>query len=799
MIQVIQQTLSRRSQLAALIVMAALVAAAFAALSNTSAQTPPAGTVDPDEVTLGVHVYFPEDTDGVFVAKRGTNDGVDRVPVAIELRVTVPHTGDADDAPAITFGPVVTTVTGEGADAVTTKRVDAFADDGFATMFPLIAEDDDIGYGILAGITNGADGTQASGSRISLSGGNKFDNPSVATLYFDNSELANNAVRTESNPAVVLDCADDLPLREGNRPRVDQNADGKKTTTASCYVVLGSGAVDLAATDDAGRYAKTMNPEVFIAGVPDRTNITINALLKLGELGVSWGDGAANRKLFPATTRSGSATLRINNGENEVTNAGLSLAINTAEGVPCSGAVGAECPNQISTSQGSGLKETELTLNVSNSEGNASNWNGIRTIEIQTSRGDIRSSYGGSALGANQPVVTNSKVNRNCFGTRICQWTNLNMQGDPWGTNISAGRINKIVLKAAGTETGTASVTARVQAINGTWIETDAVEIRIAGPATGFTVAEAASNVFWATTDDNRDRLTLVPSATDASGESVRVDTLHPTFVVTGPDNRRVASSPNFVLDATRGASAATDDDDATGFALVVNAANTATARLKPGTYSVELRLDGTTLKDKIEFTVVGPANGDNTTLTADPPMPAGVRTPVTLTATVNDAEGNPVADGTNVTFSIRPAGGGTAAALLDTTPTANAKTKGGVATRTTIVVGSGLTVVTATADSIVETLLINVGGPSQTAEVRDITGLSSLNGFSNWRPANTVTAGELYRGLQARGVGLLWKYNSDGSWLRFGLAGDGTTPLPGSDPDFEIAQGDTLFIGGRN
>ena len=75
----------------------------------------------------------------------------------------------------------------------------------------------------------------------------------------------------------------------------------------------------------------------------------------------------------------------------------------------------------------------------------------------------------------------------------------------------------------------------------------------------------------------------------------------------------------------------------------------------------------------------------------------------------------------------------------------------------------------------------------------------SSLNGFSNWRPANTVTAGELYRGLQARGVGLLWKYNSDGSWLRFGLAGDGTTPLPGSDPDFEIAQGDTLFIGGRN
>ena len=267
---------------------------------------------------------------------------------------------------------------------------------------------------------------------------------------------------------------------------------------------------------------------------------------------------------------------------------------------------------------------------------------------------------------------------------------------------------------------------------------------------------------------------------------------------MTGPDNRRVANS-NFNLDNTRGASDDADDNDLNGFGLTVIAPNTAAGRLKPGTHKVEVRLDGTSLKKSIEFTVVGPAADDQTTLVADPAVPAGIRTPVMLTATVNDAAGNPVADGTNVTFSIRPAGGGTAAALLDTTPSRTAQTKGGVAERRTIVVGSGLTVVTATADTIVKTLLINVGGAAQAVETRDITGLSSLNGFSNWQPGNTVTAGELYRGLQARGVGLLWKYNPDGTWLRFGLLPDGATPIPGSDPDFEIQTGDTLFIGGRN
>lgn len=815
MIQAIQHMLSRRSQLAALMVMAALVAAAFAALSTPSAQAAP-GDVTNDEVTLGLHVYFPDDTDGIFVAKSGNNAGVDRVPVAIELRVTVPYEdGEGATAPDLIFGTPSTNVDGD------ITGITPFADnrlDMTGSMAPDPDPDNDDSTAptedaVLRGITAGATGTAQSGSRISLSAGQKFNIPNVATLYFANEALedddgtadVNESIRTESNPAVVLDCNDQLPTREGNRPRIDQNLDRKPTITASCYVVLGWGAVD-----GNGRYASYADPRVFIAGLSDRTNIDITALINLDRLAVSWGDATveAERKIFAAGTQTGSNTLRINNGENEVAAAALSLRLNTALNTPCGTlaspiAVGGECPGQITTAQGGNTTSTWLTLAVTNSEGNVSNWNGIRTIEVQTSRGDITDSYGRSNLAADgTPDTDKPTVKRNCFGKRICQWTGLNTVNDPWVGLATAGQIG-LKLQSTSTETGTATVTARVQSINGSWIDADPVSVRIAGPANSLALAPAASNLYWGATTaagDNRDRLAIVPTATDASGEDVRVTTLHPSsWTVTGPDNRRVANTGNFALDNTRGATTATDDNDAAGFGLIVTANDAAATRLKPGVYKLEVRIDGSTQKQTMEFTVVGPAADAETTLVADPPAPAGVRTPVTLTATVNDAEGNPVADGTNVTFSIRPAGGGTAAALLDTTPTRTAKTKGGVASRTTIVVGSGLTVVTATADTIVKTLLINVGGSAQATETRDITGLSSLNGFSNWRPDNTVTAGELYRGLQARGVGLLWKYNPDGSWLRFGLLPGGAAQIPGSDPDFEIQSGDTLFIGGRN
>ena len=803
MIQAIQHMLSRRSQLAALMVMAALVAAAFAALSTPSAQAAP-GDVTDEEVTLGLHVYFPEDTDGIFVAKSGNNAGIDRVPVAIELRVTVPYEGgEGATAPTLTFGTPTFPDPTEEVPNPAFNGVAAFAndrDDMTGSMSPDADPDDDDATdevaedAVLRGITGGATDTAQSGSRISLSGGNKFNIPNVATLYFDNSTTAD--PRAESNPAVVLDCDDQLPTREGNRPRVDQNLDRKPTVTASCYVVLGWGAVTADGDANEGRYANYADPRVFIAGLSDRTNIDITARLNLGNLAVSWGEGDGERKMFPAGVQSGSTTLRINNGENEVSAASLSLRLNIAANNPCPNLeIGAEGASQITTSQGGSTTSTQLTLAVTNSEGNISNWNGIRVIEIQTSRGAITGSYG-DGTAPNGIIEGTTGVRRNCFGDRICQWTGLNGENDPWRGMQTAGNID-IMLASKGAETGTATVTARVQAINGQWVEADPVTVRIAGPATAFELAPAASNVFWAgTADDNRDRLALSPSATDASGEAVAVSALHATYTVTGPDNRRVPNT-NFDLDTTVRTSTA--PNDLAGFGLTVKSANTAAARLKPGVHKVEIRLAASTLKKTIEFTVVGPAADAETTLVADPPAPAGVRTPVTLTATVNDAEGNPVADGTNVTFSIRPAGGGTAAALLDTTPTATAKTKGGVASRTTIVVGSGLTVVTATADTIVKTLLINVGGAAQSAEVRDITGLSSLNGFANWRPGNTVTAGELYRGLQSRGVGLLWKYNPDGTWLRFGLLADGATQIPGSDPDFEIQSGDTLFIGGRN
>ena len=771
--QAIQQMLSRRAQLAALMVVAALVAAALVALSPVRAA---AGDVDKDEVSLQLLVYFPDDSDGVFPLRTGAGtSGDDRINVAVELRLTVPYEAATAGATAVI----------PDTDFGLNLASNAFAVAPFAAA-DAIYPPDTAPTAANRLVTTGA------GSSLSLSGGLEFNDPQNTRLFF-----ANDGARVAGPPVmgddadVVLDCSGAATKEtgsanpDGNRLRTDQTADGKPVVVHSCHVKVRTGDGDFA------------NPQIFLQGARNGQSYTVSANLSLTAanaaagniISATWGDGdtTALQKSWGGNL-SGSTTLRIDNGENEVASSALSLATNNASGSPCGSAAadaGKSCPAAISD-RGSNT-ETTLNLSITNSEGAASNWGGIAEIQVQTTRGDIRA-------GSN-PATSSDDLTRQCFDARICRWTITDNANDPWGTGVRANAI-PIVLQAVRGETGTARVTAIVRKRGaGGYLspdDDDVIEIKITGPATGFSMTAPTSTVHYAETTvagDNRDQVKFGASATDASGETVTLSATRTNWRVTNSAGQNKTSDfkmAGSALSITRGV-----------ITLEVEADDTAAARLAPGVYTFKASIGGSSaLEDTAQFTVAGPAADDGVTLTADPARPAGRLTNVTLAVTVNDAAGNPVADGTDVSIALSPAGGGTAS-LHDPTRGATLKTKNGMVSRDVVVVTGGTTVVTATAGGKVDTLLVTASAEA-VEETHDITGLTRLSGFSGWTPTNDTTAGQLFASLATRGVGILWKWDpaSEG-WSRYAEA-DGQ-PLPGANDNFAIARGDILYIGGTN
>ena len=548
------------------------------------------------------------------------------------------------------------------------------------------------------------------------------------------------------------------------------------------------------------------NPQVFLQGATNNSTYTITATLQTvaNSLAVAWDEGGTGDAGMMGQTKAfggsitGNASLEIDNGENEVANSALSLATVGTTGQPCGGGdatkAGQSCPAQISD-RGTN-NETTLTLAITNSEGAASNWGGIRAIQVQTSRGDIQS---GSYDPGASFTAGNTSASRNCFDVRICRWTIKDNPNNPWGPNVSANAI-PIVLQARQGDTGTARVNVLVTKSNGETItqgDDDVIEIKITGPAQNFSLTAPTSTVHYAATTadgDNRDQVSFGVTATDSSGEALTLGTgaIRNNWKVTNSagtvQTSKFANSGN-ALDVVRGM--------VTLELHPTNAADAAGTRLAPGVYTFEARI-GTTaaLRSTANFTVAGPAADDGVTLTADPARPSGRLSDVTLAVTVNDAAGNPVADGTDVSIALSPAGGGTAS-LHDPTRGTTLKTKNGMVERNVVVVTGGTTVVTATAGGKVDTLLVTASAQA-VEETHDITGLTRLSGFSGWTPQNDTTAGQLFASLATRGVGILWKWDpASESWSRYAEA-DGQ-PLPGANDNFAIARGDILYIGGTN
>lgn len=821
--QAIRQMLSRRTQLAALMVVVALAAAAFISLSErASAQTA-------DDVTMELLVYFPEDSDGV-VASKGSQPatGLERVPVTFELRVTV--AGAADDNvrwDAVEYR----------SDATTALRYRNLGTKGRRTspvtipagLYPFDRGEthqyvwDSVSANWFD-VNGAANGLADRFNRINVSG-LRFWDVGTPTVYLDGRNESTG--RGTSPDQVVWDCrpADNdadttraVEIDRPNRPAVPTGAGA-----VSCYLTV-NGAdpqVDIVAAAD-GTYTVSGQIRFFFPGGPGSmvtgANSVTNGLgaIPSGERGryigmvaaVTWDDyevdvtGLPTDNLpsgndpngrhivVPQEVRdgsiSGSATLTVKSIK-EVASAALDFATHTAANSPCTAPSGVTrntgdtCPSTISGVRGD--RQTGFLLKVLNEDGAASNWNGIRRIQLDV-RGisaDIKaSSYSGSGAG-------NATVTRECIGVAICSWNITATPGSqPWG-GVSADKIGTLILKPAGTATGTAEVTATVYSASGERFTTETREVTITGRATKFDIAEPTSTLYRThTADDDRDKLVLAATATDGGDNTVTGDALRSGAKITGPGNKNETNKFETLSRNAKGQ-----------IEVQLKSTTTGTAALAVGTYKLEASIGtGTGLKDTVEFTVVDKAAAeDGISVEFDPAVPTTVGEEVTATVTVQDAAGNAVADGTTVTVSASDSAGTGAALRL--VGNSNPKTKNGTASVRMVTIGDGLAIVTVTADGSVEVATVRSNAMSA-SQVRGVEGLSrsDVNQFASWEPGNNVQASELFGELRSRGAGAIYRWDqATRAWLRYATDTSGRE-LPGS-VNFQIARGDTLYIAG--
>lgn len=817
--QAIRQMLSRRTQLAALMVVVALAAAAFISLSErASAQTA-------DDVTMELLVYFPEDSDGV-VASKGSQPatGLERVPVTFELRVTVANAASKNvrwRTPV--YRPDVGVQlrdfhTRGRYGSPTTLPPGLFPYDRGPTHQNVFDSAANSWFD-----TNGlANGLADRFNRINVSG-LRFWDVGTPTVYLDG---RNGSTGTGTSPdQVVWDCrpADNdadttraVEIDRPNRPAVPATAGH-----VSCYLTV-NGAdpqVDIVAAAD-GTYTVSGQIRFFFPGGPgstltnaDSVDNSLNALPSSQQgkyigtvIGVTWDgydvdvtgllrnvppigstDPNMEHIVVPQEVRdgsiSGSATLTVKSIK-EVASAALDFATHTAASSACpapSGvtrSAGDTCPSTISGVRGD--RQTGFLLKVLNEDGAASNWNGIRRIQLDV-RGisaDIKaSSFSGGADG----------VTRECIGVAICSWNiNATSGSQPWG-GVSADKIGSLILKPAGTATGTAEVTATVYSATGERFTTETREVTITGRAEKFEITAPTSTLYRThTADDDRDKLVLATKATDGGGNPVGGDALRSGAKITGPGNKNETSKFETLSRNAKGQ-----------IEVQLKSTTTGTAALAVGTYKLEASIGtGTGLKDTVEFTVVDKAAAeDGISVEFDPAVPTTVGEEVTATVTVQDAAGNAVADGTTVTVSASDSAGTGAALRL--VGNSNPKTKNGTASVRMVTIGDGLAIVTVTADGSVEVATVRSNAMSA-SQVRGVEGLSrsDVNQFASWEPGNTVQASELFGELRSRGAGAIYRWDqATRAWLRYATDTSGRE-LPGS-VNFQIARGDTLYIAG--
>ena len=205
---------------------------------------------------------------------------------------------------------------------------------------------------------------------------------------------------------------------------------------------------------------------------------------------------------------------------------------------------------------------------------------------------------------------------------------------------------------------------------------------------------------------------------------------------------------------------------------------------LPTGEYTLELRAGAITATRTFRLV------GDAASLTLSEPQGSRARGgQITFTATLTDADGATVADGTPVIWQESS----TTPDVVLVQLAADAQTTGGEASATYLVIGSGTGVVRATSgDASDVRAIFNLGAPPEPETSPNPAALLSsraVGGIATWLGSGTTTAAELLAALNGVAAISLWR---DGGWLSYHRPNGAS---PAESVDFTVGPGDILRL----
>ena len=398
-------------------------------------------------------------------------------------------------------------------------------------------------------------------------------------------------------------------------------------------------------------------------------------------------------------------------------------------------------------------ESTTLLLKLLNENGKASAKGAVSTVLFSASQGKLNAALGGAAAEA---CLTG--------GGQTCQIADA-------ATALTASNSDQIRLTVehpgAG-RSGVATVRVRVLSSDGESFAPEPLRVILAGPPASIAVsgstgggllsanAESAEGAESSGTDtDTRDQLTLSVTAADAAGNKAPLPRGARIASLSGPDGKRVSSG--VAIAWPLGGSDNPTLDLAGNEQLRIDVNRPASSPLANGEYTLEVRAGA--LRASHTFSVSGaPAT---VTLSA-PEGTLELREQFTLRATIVDANGAAVPDGTTVEWSATPVGAGST--LVETA--SERKTKGGKASATWLVVGPGATTVRAAADAAAAVTLVEVAGPpAPPVRLLDLLAVPYTQGSNIWFGEFSLRASSLLRELPNADVVHIWQ---GARWYRY-------------------------------
>ena len=414
--------------------------------------------------------------------------------------------------------------------------------------------------------------------------------------------------------------------------------------------------------------------------------------------------------------------------------------------------------------------DTKFRLKVLNEHGKASATGSIASILLTTTIGSLSADLG-----------------TDCTGGATCQIPVSAI------TAANADKIDVTLTYTADSKAGRGEVRATVIAGDGETFSRGPISVTLVGAAASLAISEPATGLLSAATttaNDNRDVLKLTVTAADAEGNSVDVPYRTPRATITGPNGNLVSSGIGVVWTEDG------DDPDEAHDQFTLNAAKAveatisvtaeAASPLEVGEYILELRTAGKTATRT--FTVGGEAAS---VALGEPQGSLELDGTVSFTATVRDAAGALVSDGTPVVWSALS----TSESPVLVQISADTSTRDGAATATYLSVNAGTAIVAAESGDGREVRVMTIAaapaavGAAATADLSESLSNRGRLGFAVWLGERATSASALLDSLSEVNSILLWQ---DGRWQRYGRH-EGRI-IPGSF-DFQIPRGAIIWL----